>query len=87
MDYFERGYFAYTGKVLGGEPTTGVGHYTIECHMIEGVWSCTAEDLVHLDGGGLVKTSGAWKGGEAIIYSGFLLDTPGGAKRNGPRSK
>jgi hypothetical protein len=86
-DYFEHGYFAFTGRVLGGEPTRGAGRYTIECHRIEGVSTCTGDDLVHLDGGGLVKTSAAWEGGEAVIWSGVFLDPPGGAKRNGPRSK
>ena len=87
VDYFERGYFAYTGKVLGGEVTTGVGHYTLECHMIEGVWTCTSDDLVHLDDGRLVKTSADWEAGESISYSGIVLDPPGGGKRYGPRSK
>jgi len=84
VSYFEWGYFAYTGKVLGGEQTTGIGRYTVECHAGEG---CTSEDLVHLDGGGLVKTSAAWKAGEDVIYRGVYLNPPGGAKRNGPRSK
>jgi hypothetical protein len=87
VGYFEWGYFAYTGKVLGGEQTTGIGRYTVECHRIDGVSTCTSDDLVHLDGGGLVKTSAAWKAGEDVIYWGVYLDPPGGAKRNGPRSK
>jgi len=87
VGYFERGYFAYTGKVLGGEPTTGVGHYTLECNMIEAVWTCTSDDLVHLDDGRLVKTSAAWVSGGTIIYSGIVLDPPGGEKRNGPRRR
>jgi hypothetical protein len=86
-DYFERGYFTYTGSVLGGEPTSGVGHYTIECHRIEDVQTCTGHDLVQLDGGGLVQTSAAWEGGEDVIWTGIVLDPPGGAKRQGPRPR
>jgi hypothetical protein len=85
--YSERGYYTFTGTVLGGEPTTGVGRYTVEGERINGVWNYTTEDVMHLDGGGLVKLSGAWKAGDRLIFSGTLLETPGGAKRNGPRSK
>jgi hypothetical protein len=85
--YLSRGYYAFTGSVLGGEPTTGVGHYTLEGNRIDGVWHYTSDDLMHLDGGGLVKLSGAWRGGARIIYSGVFLDPPGGAKRQGPRPR
>jgi hypothetical protein len=85
--YFEHGYYSFTGRVLSGEQTTGVGRYTVEGNRIEGVWNYTSDDVMHLEGGGLVKLSGAWKAGESVIYSGVLLETPGGAKRNGPRSK
>ncbi len=87
-DYFERGYFAYTGKVLGGDLTRGGGRFTIEGPRIEGEWTSTGDDVMHLDGGGLVKTSAAWEDGEPVIWwSGTLLETPGGGSRNGPRSK
>jgi hypothetical protein len=85
--YLSRGYYGFTGRVLGGEMTTGVGHYTLEGNRINGVWHYTSDDLMHLEGGGLVKTSGAWRGGRPIIYSGVLLDPPGGAKRQGPRPR
>jgi hypothetical protein len=35
----ERGYYAYTGFVLG-ETNPGVGRYTLECSRIEGVMTC-----------------------------------------------
>jgi hypothetical protein len=85
--YSERGYYAFTGWVLGGGLTTGVGRYTVEGERINGVWNYTSEDVMHLDGGGLVKLSGAWKAGDRVIYRGTFLETPGGAKRHGPRYK
>jgi len=65
----------------------GYGRYTIEANRIEGVWHFTSDDIMHLEGGGTVKASGAWKRGDPIIYKGILLDPPGGENRNGPRSK
>jgi hypothetical protein len=85
--YTEHGYYTFTGRILDGEPTTGVGRYTVEGHKIDGVWNYTSEDVMHVEGGGLSRLSAAWKAGERLIYSGVLLETPGGAKRNGPRSK
>jgi len=85
---FERGYYAFTGTVLGGELTGGVGRYTEECNKIEGVWNCTSHDVMHLNGGSLVKLSATYDGDDPVlIYSGTLLDPPGGESRNGPRSK
>jgi len=81
-DYFERGHFSYTGRLFR-LPTSGFGHYTIECHTIEGVQSCTSDDLVRLDGSGLVKTT--WEGGQTDIYSGFLLDSPRRGRRGSRR--
>jgi hypothetical protein len=83
---FIRGYYSFTGTVLG-ESATGVGRVTEECDRIEGVWICTGHDVMHLQGGGLVKASAAWQGAENPLWSGTLLDPPGGGKRNGPRSK
>jgi hypothetical protein len=83
---FLRLYYSFTGTVLG-EPATGVARATEECNRIEGVWICTGDDVMHLHGGGLVKTSSAWEGSEDAPWVGFLLDPPGGGKRNGPRSK
>jgi len=81
-DYFERGHFAYTGSVLGSELTGGIGHYTIECHRIAEVRTCTGDDLIHLDGGDLVKTSAAWEGNINPLWSGILLEpSRGGAKK------
>jgi hypothetical protein len=82
----ERGYYSYTGSVLG-EPAWGVARYTLECSRIEGVMTCIEDHVLHLDGGGLVKFSGTWNPGGDRWYTGTLLDTPGGEKRNGPRSK
>jgi hypothetical protein len=85
--HFQHGYYAFTGSILG-EPATGVGRYTHERHRIEGVWISTQEDVMHLDGGGLVILSGTWEtGAPRIIFSGTLLDPPGGAKRQGPRPR
>jgi hypothetical protein len=82
----ERGYYAYTGRVLG-EPNPGVGRYTLECSRIEGVMTCIEDHVLHLDGGDLVKFSGTWNPGGPRRYTGTLLDPPGGEKRHGPRSK
>ena len=84
---FERGYYAFTGSILGGELTSGVGRYTEECNRTDGVWSCTSNDVLHLDGGGMVKFDLAWEGDDPTFFTGTFLETPGGAKRNGPRSK
>jgi hypothetical protein len=85
--HFQHGYYAFTGSILG-EPATGVGRYTHERHRIEGVWISTQEDVMHLVGGGLVKLSGTWEtGARRIIFQGTVLDTPGGERRNGPRTR
>jgi hypothetical protein len=83
----ERGYYIFTGRVLGGELTTGVARYTLECNRIEGVMTCIEDHVMHLDGGSLAKFSGTWRPGSARRYTGTLLDPPGGEKRNGPRSR
>jgi hypothetical protein len=83
----EHGYYSFTGKILGGELTSGVGRYTTEGNRIDGVWTYTSEDVMHVDGGGLVKLWGTWKGGEPMIYTGVLLETPGGTSRHGPRPR
>jgi hypothetical protein len=83
---FFRAYYSFTGLVLG-EPATGVGRVTEECNRIEGVWNCTGHDVLHLHSGELVTTSATWKGGGRIIYSGVLLDPPGGESRQGPRPR
>jgi len=83
----EHGYYTFTGRVLGGDYTTGVARYTLECSRIEGVMTCIEDHVMHLDGGGLVKFSGTWNPGGPRRYTGTLLETPGGAKLNGPRSK
>jgi hypothetical protein len=83
----EHGYYTFTGRVLGGDFTTGVARYTLECSTIEGVGTCIEDHVIHLDGGSLAKFSGTWNPGGARTYTGTLLDPPGGAKRNGPRSK
>ncbi len=80
-DYFERGHFAYTGRVLQ-ERGDGVGHYTTECHRIDGVRTCTGEDLMHIYGGGLVKTSTTF---ESRFWSGTLLEPAG--RRAGPKKR
>ena len=87
--YFERAYYSFTGRFpkLGGELTTGVGRYTLECNRIEGVRFCTAEDVMQLEGGGLVKLSATSEDGPLNPYTGFVLETPGGEKRNGPRPR
>jgi hypothetical protein len=85
--YLSRGYYAFTGRILGGEMTTGVGRYTLEGNRINGVWYYTSDDIIHLAGGGLVKLSGDWRGGRLLVVSGVLLDPPGGAKRQGPRPR
>jgi len=84
---FERGYYSFTGSILGGELISGVGRYVEECNQTNGVWSCTSDDVLHLDGGGMVKFDLTWEGDDPPFYSGVYLDPPGGAKRNGPRSK
>jgi hypothetical protein len=84
---FERGYYSFTGSILGGELTSGVGRYTEECNRTDGVRSCTSNDVLHLDGGGMVKFELTWEGDDPTFYPGTFLETPGGAKRNGPRSK
>jgi hypothetical protein len=83
---FTRAYYSFNGTVLGNL-ATGVGRVTEECDRIGGVWVCTGHDVMQLHGGGLVKTTSAWEGGENTPWTGVLLETPGGAKRNGPRSK
>ena len=84
--WFEHGYYAFSGRVLD-ELTTGVGRFTWEGNRIEGVWTYTGDFLMHLDGGGLVKMSATVQQGQRIILRGILLDPPGGANLNGPRSK
>ncbi|MBW2541493.1 MAG: hypothetical protein JRF15_05315 [Deltaproteobacteria bacterium] len=84
--WFEHGYYAFTGRILG-ELTTGVGRFTWEGNRIEGVWTYTGDFLMHLDDGGLVEMSATVQQDQPIILQGILLDPPGGAKRNGPRSK
>jgi len=83
---FERGYYAFTGRILG-QMTSGVGRYTEDCDRTDGVWSCTGNDVLHLDGGGLVKFEMTWEGDDPTVYSGVYLDPPAGAKRNRLRSK
>jgi hypothetical protein len=85
---FERGYYTFTGSILG-TPATGVGRYTDECNRVEaGVWSCVDEEVVHLDGGGLVRMFTSWEGSRRHpLLSGTLLDTPGGESRQGPRPR
>jgi len=86
--YFERGYYSFTGRILGlGGVTSGVGRYTLECNRIEGVQFCTAEDVMQLEGGGLVKLSTTSEDGPLNPWTGFLLETPGGEKRNGPHRR
>jgi hypothetical protein len=85
--YFERAYYSWRGRIRGGELTTGVGRYTFECNRIEGVRFCTSEDVMQLEGGGLVKLSGTSEDGPINFYTGFVLETPGGEKRNGPRPR
>jgi hypothetical protein len=86
--YSERVYYAFVGTVLGGELTGAVARGTREGNRIEGVWTLTSEDVMHLDGGGLVKLSGTWEGGAArIILRGTVLDPPGGESRQGPRPR
>jgi hypothetical protein len=82
----QNGYYSFVGTLLG-EPTTAVGRFTGEGDRIEGVWTYTREDVMHLAGGGLVKLSGTWEAGERIILSGTLLDPPGGESRQGPRPR
>ncbi|MBW2693900.1 MAG: hypothetical protein JRE57_14905 [Deltaproteobacteria bacterium] len=84
--YFEHGYSTFTGRIFG-EETWAIERYTLEGTRIDGVWHYTSESRMHLENGGLIRLSGAWKAGERLIMSGTLLKTPGGAKRNGPRSK
>ncbi|MBW1844437.1 MAG: hypothetical protein JRE38_06825 [Deltaproteobacteria bacterium] len=82
----ERGYYSYTGTILG-EQGPGVARYTLECSRVEGAMTCLEEHVMHPYGGGLVKFSGTWNPGGPRTYTGTFLDTPGGGKRNGPRSK
>jgi len=83
--YFERGFYSFTGAILGSEPTTGVGRYKLECNRIEGVQFCSAEDVMQLEGGGLVKLFATSEDSPLNPWTGTLLETPGGEKRNGPR--
>jgi hypothetical protein len=85
-DHFQHGYYSFVGTLLG-EPATAVGRVTHERNMIEGVCTLTQEDVMHLDGGGLVLLSGTWEWGERVIFRGVLIDPPGGAKRQGPRPR
>jgi hypothetical protein len=80
-DYFEHGYFAFTGSVLG-EPGDGVGRYTFECHRIDGVATCTGDDHMHLHRGGLAKTSTTNK---TPFWSGTLLESAG--RMAGPKKR
>ena len=84
---FTRAYYSFAGTILG-EPATGVGRVTEECNRIEGVWNCTGHDVMHLHGGELVTASATWKGADrVVVWSGTLLDPPGGESRQGPRSR
>jgi hypothetical protein len=85
-DYFEHGYFAFTGTVRG-KPGDGVGRYTVECHRVDGVRTCTGDDLMHLNRGGLAKTSTTYETptSEPIFWSGTLLEPAG--RRAGPRKR
>jgi hypothetical protein len=85
--HFAHGYLAFAGSVLGGELTGAVGRFTVEANRIEGVWTYNQEDVMHLDGGGLVLLSGTWRSGQRRILHGIVLDTPGGEKRQGPRPR
>ena len=86
---FERGYYAFTGRILGGELTSGVGATQKNATGPMVCGSAPPNDVLHLDGGGMVKISVTWEGDDPTrsIYPGTFLETPGGAKRNGPRSK
>jgi hypothetical protein len=44
--YTEHGYYTFTGRVLNGEQTTGVGRYTVEGNRIGGVWNYTSDDVI-----------------------------------------
>jgi hypothetical protein len=83
---FERAYAAFSGWVLD-EMTTGVWRATAGGNRSDGVWTYTADHLVHLDGGGLVKMSGTREDWQRNIVSGTLLDPPGGESRQGPRPR
>jgi len=81
------GYGIFTGRVLGGEETSGLTRYTLEGNKIDGVWHYTSDEIIHLDGGRLIKMSAEWDGGAFIIYRGVLLDPPGGESRMGPKRR
>ena len=86
--YIEQwGYGIFTGRVLGGEETRGLVRYTLEGNRIDGVWHFTSDEIIHLEGGSLIKMSAEWQDGERIFYEGVLLDPPGGESRMGPKRR
>ena len=80
---FARGTSSFGGQILG-EPATATGHFTQECTRSEGVFTCTEEDVWHLEDGRLLKFTMTYLTGLfPIPYTGFLLDPPG--LRLGPK--
>ncbi len=87
--WFEHGTTSFTGRILG-EFVSAAGHYTLDCTGPFQMQTCILELVWHLEDGRLLKTTTNWVEGDGdptFPYTGFLLDPPGGEKRNGPRSK
>ncbi len=86
---FEHGTSSFGGQILG-VPASSTAHWTVECTRPEGgVFTCTEEDVWHIEDGRLFKLSATYVGGGfPTPYTGILLDPPGlrlGAKIRGSR--
>ena len=84
---FARGTSSFVGRILG-EPATATGHFTQECTRSEGVFTCTEEDVWHLEDGRLLKFTVISLSTDdfPVPYTGILLDPPGlrlGVNRRG----
>ena len=88
--WFEHGTTSFRGRILGGAFVTATGHYTLDCIGPFQMQTCILELIWHLEDGRLLKTTTNWVEGDGdptFPYTGFLLDPPGGEKRNGPRRR
>ena len=80
---FEHGTSSFGGQILG-VPASSTAHWTVECTRPPGgLFTCTEEDVWHLEDGRLLKFTVTFVGpGFPRPYTGFLLDPPGlGAER------
>jgi hypothetical protein len=76
---FERGTVSFSGRILG-DLAPATGHFTLECTRPEGegMFTCIAEHIWHLEDGRLLKFTVTWVGPDfPRLYTGILLDPPG----------